>query len=458
LVALYCFFVVASVAVSRSARSRLREISLEKEVNTSLARLVIRQAEQHFIAMQIGAFTSALLAGFSSFGTGRLMSAYIAERYLVTDFTAEISVYTTIVLTVSFAALFFSQIGKAMTLAEPERSLCRVAPLVLLTSRLLTPFVRFLLNGVRGLLAVCRIEAPLERELSVSAEDISEMVEKSSMAGELEDDTRELIQGVFSISDKVVREVMTPRSEIVSVPLDATLSEVLEVFTREGVSRLIVYGDTLDEVQGIVLTKDLLPYVGRTVTDFSLSKVLRPAYFVPNSKKLDDLLEDLRSTAVHFAVVLDEHGGVDGVVTVEDVLEEIVGEIFDEHDRPAEEVGIRKTRSGDIIVSGTLTPHDLHEKAHVNLPEGEYDTIAGFVISVLGRIPKVGEIVEHKGTRIRVESVHNNRITLLRMIKPRSHSTFSQLTIQSSESSTAQKDSNTRGDEQRAPARVSGIR
>jgi CBS domain containing-hemolysin-like protein len=269
------------------------------------------------------------------------------------------------------------------------------------------------LNRILGLL---RVDAPAERDFGVSADDISEMVELSSEAGEIEEEEREMIQSVITLSDTVVREIMTPRTDIVSVTRDMSLDEVVGVFAKEGLSRLLVIGNDLDDVQGVLIAKDLIPLVGKVEPDFNFTRLIRPVYFVLNNKKVDELLAEFKREAVHFAVVLDEHGGVDGLVTVEDLIEEIVGDIFDEHDVPAEELEVVRTKSGDLLIAGSALIEDLNQSHGFSFPTGEYDTLAGFVIHHLGRIPSTGEIMEVDGIRIRVEEISQNRVVRLRIM------------------------------------------
>jgi len=278
------------------------------------------------------------------------------------------------------------------------------------------PFA-FVMNGaLNRILRSLRVEAPAEREFGISADEISEMVELSSEAGEIEEEEKEMIQSVITLSDTIVREIMTPRTDIVSVTKDMTLDEVVAVFVKEALSRLLVVGDDLDDVQGVLIAKDLMPLVGKVDPNFNFTRLIRPVYFVLNNKKVDELLAEFKREAVHFAVVLDEHGGVDGLVTVEDLIEEIVGDIFDEHDHPAEELAVVRTKSGDLIVSGGALIEDLNQNHGFCFPTGEYDTIAGLFIHHLGRIPSVGEIMESDGVRLRVEEIAQNRIVRIRVM------------------------------------------
>ncbi len=244
---------------------------------------------------------------------------------------------------------------------------------------------------------------------------MSELVGLSGEAGILEEQECEMIRSIFSFSNTLAREVMTPRSDVITISDEASLAEVVDTFRQHAVSRLVVIGNNLDDVKGLLIAKDLVPLIGKEFNDFSVKGALRSASFVKGDKKIDQLFEEMRRQRVHLAIVLDEHGGVDGVITVEDLIEELVGEIMDEHDRPEDELQVTKTKTGDLLVSGALLVTDLNEHFDLALPPGEYDTVAGYVIQQLGRMPKSGDSVSFNHHVIKVEATKNNRITRLRI-------------------------------------------
>lgn len=425
LFALYAFFVLSSTAIFRARVKRVRELGREGTPGARLARVILMRSGNYLLTCQVGMFATAMAAGIY------LMQTANSETF---DSWVNVMVspgqpyYATVRL--AWTVLFFSlmvlvalvivQVGKAVALRSPERILCAVGFAVIFLSRVIRPLVAILAAVANWLVTISGMRMPIERTPTVSAEEINEMVERSSEAGEIEDDEKEMIQGVFAFSEKIVREVMTERTDVVYTHIDSDLRAVVQIFVSERVSRILVVGENLDDVKGILLSKDLIPMVGVAGNDFDINRLMRPAYFVPNTKNVGDLLEEFRANAVHFAVVLDEHGGVDGVVTVEDLLEEIVGEIFDEYDSPSEGgVSVTKTRSGDLLIDGATPVEMLNENFGLDFPRGEYNTIAGFVIHSLGRMPEVGEIVEHGPYRIRVERVTENRITLVRLLLTR---------------------------------------
>lgn len=415
----YAFAVLSGTSITRSRTAKLRELAKQKYFGAQFARVVLTQADRHLLSVQLFSFLSALVAGGTA--TGEIVP-YILQQlppamFLASEWTQfrYAAVFVVVLLAVGTVGLGFVQFFKAVALSRPNRILCLVALAVLTLSRIFAPIIWLLRATVGKVLALMGIEVPVERELAVSAEEISELVEMSSKAGRIEEDEREMIQHVFTFSDTLTREVMTPRADIVAVGELATLPEIMEVFARERLSRLLVIGSDLDDVKGLILAKDFLPLVGKLADDFALKKYVRPALFVSNSKKVDELLQELRRESVHFAVVLDEHGGVDGVVTLEDLVEEIVGEIFDEFDSSKDEADVRRTTSGDLLVDGSTIIDDLNANHHLNIPKGAYDTIAGFVIHRLGRIPHAGEQLRFENLAVRIEEVSQNRVTSVRI-------------------------------------------
>ncbi|MCB0309800.1 MAG: HlyC/CorC family transporter, partial [Bdellovibrionales bacterium] len=312
-------------------------------------------------------------------------------------------------------ALVSTQLARSLALTYPEKVLCSISGPLLFGGKIFGPLIKLLRAFTQRLYETFSLRAPFRREEAASPEELSEMVELSSEAGQIEESERKMIQRVIEFSDTLVREVMTPRTDVVSVQIDASLDDVLEVFDQERLTRLIVIGDGLDDVRGIVHVKDLIHYITNRSEEFKLTKILRPPIMVYGSRPIDQLLPELRKKGNHMAIVLDEHGGVDGLVTIEDLVEEIVGEILDEYDSPADEIDAQRTKSGDLLVDGSMLIDDLNTIYKTEIPIGEYDTLAGFVIHNLGRIPALGEIFEFNGFRIKIEETTQNRITLLRL-------------------------------------------
>jgi putative hemolysin len=232
---------------------------------------------------------------------------------------------------------------------------------------------------------------------------------------EIEEDEHEMISGILHLDEAVAREIMVPRTDIRAVSVDTPVMEVVDLARQMGHSRIPVYRESIDTIIGVVYAKDFLRFVHEDIADVDLIDLLRPAYFVPESKRVGELLQDLRREKVHLAVVVDEYGGTAGIVTIEDILEEIVGEIQDEYDR--EQPLVERLGPDEVIVDGRIPMDELAEIFDTDFSEGDFDTIGGFVQKQLGRIPDAGEVVEADGLRIEVQAVEHRRIRKLHVTR-----------------------------------------
>ncbi|HET7142187.1 MAG TPA: hemolysin family protein [Candidatus Limnocylindria bacterium] len=256
---------------------------------------------------------------------------------------------------------------------------------------------------------------PLELPGSVGEEPANGSDHGAHDEDAIEEEEQEMISGVLHLDQAHVREIMVPRPDIVAVAIDTPLDEVVAIARRAGHSRIPVYRDSIDTIVGVVYAKDFLRFVGEGFAQASLSELLRPAYFVPESKRIGELLQDLRQGKVHLAVVVDEYGGTAGLVTIEDILEEIVGEIQDEYDR--ELPLLERVGPAEIIVDGRIAIDEVAEIFATEFEDGDVETIGGFVQQQLGRIPKAGESVRFDGLMIEVQAVEHHRIRKLRVVR-----------------------------------------
>ena len=213
-----------------------------------------------------------------------------------------------------------------------------------------------------------------------------------------------MIRSIIRLDESTAREVMVPRVDVIAVSADTPLTEVANRMLEFGHSRLPVYGKTIDDVIGVVYSRDLLPFLARTEEHSSLEKIIRPAFFIPESKRLDELLRELQERRVQMALVVDEYGGIEGLVTLEDLMEEIVGEIEDEFSRTVEPQVV-PLANGDIIVDSRVTLDYLSDLFSKPIEHEDVDTVGGLVFSALGKMPQVGDQVVHDGLRIEVVSL-----------------------------------------------------
>lgn len=291
----------------------------------------------------------------------------------------------------------------------------RCWPLLRLLQWFGRPYLVFLRKIDRMFHRLTGVDEPREGDAAAISEEIYSVVEEGQREGIIEDEARSMIERVIELQDVEASSIMTPRTEIVTLSIDATFEEARRLMLEEGHSRVPVIGENTDDIRGILYAKDLLAHAGGAPTGFSLAKVVREPLYVPETTGVDSLLQTMKQQRVQMAIVLDEYGGVSGLVTMEDVLEEIVGEIDDEYDE-IEEQGVEIVDERTAIVDGRMHLDELNELFGYDLPEeGDFDTIAGFVVSELGRIPEPGETLTWKQLRMTILEADKRRVLKLEL-------------------------------------------
>jgi len=257
-----------------------------------------------------------------------------------------------------------------------------------------------------------------EEETPHSSEELRLLVEQAEEGGQLHTTEARILGGVFEFSEKNAREVMTPRTAMVAIPVEATLDEAIRTVEDAGFSRYPVYRDTVDDIVGMVHAKDLLRALHRDPSGFALAAALRPVHVVPGSREVEEVLADFKRRKEHLAIVLDEYGGTAGKVTMEDLLEEIVGEILDEYD---ETPGVTTTHeaipAGGRVIAGDLNIGEVNTELGLTIPEEDFTTVGGYVFGRLGRLPIVGDKVTGAGATFTVRSMDGRRIRSL-LVEP----------------------------------------
>lgn len=273
---------------------------------------------------------------------------------------------------------------------------------------------------MRGLFAAIRAALRMagrrdRAEVNEDDDELMRLVELSEGNGGIENGELTMIRRIAGMVDRAVREIMVPRIDIVAAEDDATLDDVLRLVMDRGFSRIPLYEESIDNIVGVVHAKDLLQFLADGQRPNSLREIARSPYFVPEVKHIDELLSELREHRVHLAIVVDEYGGTAGLVTIEDVLEEIVGEIQDEYDR--EEATIQRVNDNEVILDARVTLDELNELFDLDIEGEDYDTVGGFVYDQLGRMPAPGDEVQADGLGMRVLSVKGRRISKIRVTK-----------------------------------------
>jgi CBS domain containing-hemolysin-like protein len=249
----------------------------------------------------------------------------------------------------------------------------------------------------------------------VTEEEIQEMMNAGEEEGLINEEENEMIRSIFALGDTVVREIMVPRTDMACVPVDATVREVLSSIIACGHSRIPVFDGTIDNVVGLVYAKDLLKYWGMDESAVVLKNILRTPYFIPETKNLEELLHEFKKKRVHIAIVIDEYGGTSGLVTIEDLLEQIVGDIQDEYD--LEEEWLVEEADGAVVVDARLPIEELEAHFGIEIEREKFDTVGGLIFHLTGRIPAVGEEVENGTIRLTVLEADARKISKVRITR-----------------------------------------
>jgi CBS domain containing-hemolysin-like protein len=423
LVLLNGFFVAAEFSLVRSRRTRLEAMTRGGD---HLARIALKASSNLsgvLSASQLGVTLSSLGLGWIAEQT---LAGIFVGLFARLPVALEVSLSVTIAAVVAYTTVTYLHVvlgeltPKAAALHHPEKFARILAPPLVLFGWIMRPFIWILNASANKLLGLFgQTSAGLEESVH-SPEELRLLVEQAQESGSLQQGDADLIDAVFEFSEKNARAVMTPRTEIIAFPIDATLPEVLSTIEESGFSRYPVYEESIDNILGIILAKDLLKVLipraeghARHNERFSLRFLMRPVHFIPGSREVEDVLADFKRLKEHMAIVLDEYGGTAGIVTMEDLLEEIVGEILDEYDTPEDTDEPVLTRAGETIIPGSTNIGELNDRFGLSVPEDVATTIGGYVFGVIGRLPQPGDRVTAGGAIFTVREIDGRRIESL---------------------------------------------
>ncbi len=423
MIALNAFFAASEMAIVTLNKVRLRH---KVEEGNRTARVVERLATDSsrlLATIQVGVtlvgFLAAATAAVSLSGPLAQALAGIPAAFI----QANAQGIATLLITLALALVMLllgELVPKNLALKHAERIAFAVAVPIDLLARIFAPVVSALVFLTNRISAALGAQAPSNMPF-VTQDEIKAMVDAGEEGGVIEEDEKEMIYSIFEFGDTLAREVMVPRIDIVAVDADTPLLQALDVVMKEGHSRIPVYQGSIDNIIGLLYAKDLLVYLRDGKHNVPLTSILRPAYFVPETKKVDDLLRELQARRVHMAIVVDEYGGTAGLVTVEDLLEEIVGEIQDEYD--AEEPTVERVSDNEFIFDAGVNLDDVNDLLRVELPDTGGDTLGGFIYTQLGRVAAVGDEIRVGDLTITVLSVAGRRIRKVRVARaePQGH-------------------------------------
>ncbi len=417
-------FVAAEIALVTIRRTRVDQLAEEGNRSAKRVRSLVAQPGRFLAVTQIGlTFLGFLASAYAAVNLTVSLEAALAGTGwpIISTSAATLALIIVTLILSLFTIIFGELVPKSLALAHTETFALRLSGFIEVLLRILGPLVR-VLTAITT--AVARmLGAGNQAQGVMSTQELSILVERGGEQGILEAEEEQMIQAVIELGDQRIHEVMVPRIAMVSLPAGATLEDTIDTLIDQGHSRIPVYEDTIDEIVGILYAKDLLPFLkGSAAERPALRSILRTPVFVPESMSVDDLLHEFQRRKVHIAIVLDEYGGTAGLVTIEDLLEEIVGEIQDEYDE--EEPLIVRLSDDEARIDGRADVDDLADLFDTNLgldDADEYDTVGGLIYHRIGGVPKPGDQVTVDGLTLTVETTDGRRVGKVLAVREREH-------------------------------------
>jgi len=418
LIAVNAFFVAAEFAIVGVRRTRINELVAQGNHAARWVQRALMDPTRFIAATQLGITMAGLALGWVAEPTlGHLLLPIVRmfPAALAEEASHALSAGLSFALVTFLAVVVGELTPKAITLRNPERIALLVVQPVTWIAWLLRPGIWLLHAAASGLLRLFGVPAFSGHELAHSVEELKMLVTASAASGVVEADEEDMLQAVFDFGDTLVRQVMVPRTEMVAIAAEASLDEIAALVLRHPFTRYPVYEGDLDPVQGVIHLRDLMRARRGEGAGLATARgLMREAIFIPETARIGTLLRRFRARRHHLAIVVDEYGGTAGMVTLADLLEEIVGEVNDEFDSGSE---IQALPDGSYLLDGLTLIEAVNDYFQLNLADPSYDTIAGFVLGRLGRMAKVGDTLTAEGVRLRVEALDGKRIERLSLFR-----------------------------------------
>ncbi|HEX7491257.1 MAG TPA: hemolysin family protein [Candidatus Limnocylindrales bacterium] len=424
LVAIEAVFVAAEIALVTLRHSRIEQMIDEGHRNARRVKRLVEDPARFLAVAQIGVtFVGFLASAYAAVNLAERLATVIDGLSIFKGYSGGLAVLIVTMLLAAFTIVFGELVPKTFALAYPDRVALVLAGPLDVVGKVFAPLVK-LLTGTTRLIAG-GFGAGVARQAQINTEELKLIVERGGETGVLEAEEEQMISAVIELGERRVHEVMVPRTEMCALSVTTTIDEAIDTFIREGHSRIPVYKKAIDEIVGVLYAKDLLPFLKGGGPKPDLRKLLRAPLFVPESILIDDLLHKLQGRKVHLAIVLDEYGGTAGMVTIEDLLEEIVGDIQDEYD--VEEPLIVRISDDEARIDGRASVDDLGELFNVDLgsleDSEEYDTVGGLIYHRVGGVPRPGDKVEvpEHGLTLTVETTDGRRVGKVYAVRQHHH-------------------------------------
>lgn len=409
LILINAFFAATEIAFISINDAKIEKQAKEGNKKAKQIKKMLREPSKFLATIQIG----ITLAGFlsSAFAADAFADdlAPMLQNLMPLGLAAwrNISIILITIILSYFSLIFGELVPKRLAMRNSEKIAFGTIGIVRAISIITAPFVKLLTASTNGVSKLFGISGTDEE--TVTEEEIRMMVDVGEEKGSIKEEEKELINNVFEFNDKVVSEIMIHRKDIYAIDINSDVDNILKELDEYKYSRIPVYEESIDNIVGMLFIKDLLANVKKK-DKVKISKIIREPYFVSENKPIDELFRDLQKNKHQLAIVLDEYGGTAGLVTMEDIIEELVGNIFDEYDE--EEKEFEKIDDNTFLISGSVSIHDLRKILGVEIPEGEYDTLSGYLIELLGRIPSDDEkpVIETKRVTYKIEDYEEKRI------------------------------------------------
>ena len=415
------FFAASEIALISLNDKKIEKMAEEGNKKAQKLTRLLGNSSRFLATIQIG----VTLAGFLTSATAAgYLSAPLARQFIrwwgalaAHESAVQVVCFVLITLLMSFFSLVFGElVPKRFAMHNAEKWAFRTVGILSACAVIFAPLARLLAVTTNGVLRLCGID-PKADEPPVTEEEIRLLVDVGEEKGVIEESQRDMLENVFEFDDITAEDLMTPRIDVEALPITDSVQAAADLCGKTGHSRLPVYEEDIDHIVGMIHVKDLLPYIGRPIPpEVTLRSLIRDIYYAPATIKCSALFAAMSEQHHQMAVIVDEYGGAAGIVTTEDLLESIVGNIQDEFDH--EEEDVKKTGERTFEVDGSLNTDELTDQLGIALPEGDYDTLAGFLLSEFGHIPVVGESAEYQGVVFTVSEMDDRRIVSVHMELP----------------------------------------
>ena len=411
-------FVAIEFALARVNKTRIEQKAKGNNKTANLILNALNKIDSYISASQVGITISSLALGaIAELTIAKLLLPFVETfvNYSLTTFTAHsIALPIALLIVTYFHVVIGEIIPKTVAYVDPEKTAFILIWPLEIFKFLTNPLVRILNISASSILRLFGI-TDLRTTFVYTEDELKMLLNVSQEEGVLEETEKEMITKIFDFPDTVAREIMTPRTDMVCVEANELIKNVAKEIIESKHSRIPVYEESIDNITGVVTSRDLLEHIHSGNDEIPVKEIAKQVVKVPESKPIDDLLTELKRKSLQMAIVIDEFGGTSGIVTIEDIVEEIVGEIPDEYDTEIDPIQILP--NFDVLLDGKLTIDEINEKLGTNFSKEHYDTIGGFTFGLLGKEPNIGDAVEHNGYIIKVEANDKQRIKQVRLRK-----------------------------------------